>query len=256
MGVRTVVFGPRAWRTLEGMAAFYDEYMAMEHDLDMKDMFREFFFLLGFVLPCVYCRISYRQFTDPAHPTNQQCDITRMLGEKNGAKKLVYHLHQRVSTKLRDQEREVAVENPEKLESVNRKWAQNMISWQEALKNRFKGVGTQIFWNSAIVFLALVMCDYRKEDSCYIHRLFWLLGKIICKSHRPTEQKLAQIYMTTFEKSQPLWLENNFQLEDRLDIVWSLKRALCNNKQWDFGSTRQQFVKECKKAIVGCMDTK
>jgi hypothetical protein len=88
MGVRTKVFGPYAWLVFEGVARFYDDYMAHETDpilcAEMTSYLKEFFFLIGFVLPCVYCRISYQGFTDPSDPDNHTTDMYKMLLLKDG----------------------------------------------------------------------------------------------------------------------------------------------------------------------------
>jgi len=255
MGVKTKVFGKYAWLFLEGMARFHDEYMATETDmklrLDMRDFFREFFFLVGQVLPCVYCRISYREFTSPDHPANKYCNILSMLSEKDGAKKFVYHLHTRVSVKLRDQERETYADDPAKLKEINEKWFKYMISYETAIQTRFFPICSIRFWNAAIIFLALTVCDWRPDEACYIHRFFWLIGKILCRSKNREEKILANLYMQAFEKSQSVW-KRDTDLDTRLDTVWIIKKYIFDAKKWKFSCNRSEFIFKCKSAIVGC----
>lgn len=259
MGVKTKIFGPYAWLFFEGMARFYDEYIAIEQDatllLDMRDFFREFFFLIGQCLPCVYCRISYREFTYPDQPANKYCNILSMLSDKDGAKKLVYHLHNRVNVKLRDQERELYIEDPDKLKEINEKWFRHMISYNTAVSQRFLQVCSLRFWNATIIFLALTVCDWRPDEASYIHRFFWLIGKILCRSHNAHERELGNLYMKAFEQSQSVW-KRNADLETRLDTVWLIKKFIFDAKDWKFTCTRSEFFFKCKSAIVGCHPTK
>ena len=96
MGVKTKIFGPKAWLFLEGIACFIDDYIQHEEDdklvCEMRDMARELFFLFSFVLCCVFCRISYREFTYAIHPSNKGLDINRMVMQTDGVKKLVLSL--------------------------------------------------------------------------------------------------------------------------------------------------------------------
>jgi hypothetical protein len=255
MGVKTKVFGKFAWLVFEGIGRFYDEYMLKETNQqlrqDMRDFMRECFFLIGFILPCIYCRVSYREFTDPAHPANQKTDIYKMLSLKDGAKQLVYHLHNRVNQKLRDQEREQYEEDREKLKEINEKWKNYAISYEDAIKTRFPAVTSLRFWNALIVFLALVLCDFRPEESCYIYRFFWVIGKMFSRAHEPEEKVLACAYVHGLEQTLPIW-NRDMKLSTRLDIVWTIKKYVFAIHNWPFDSTRASFEEKCKSAIVGC----
>jgi hypothetical protein len=251
MGVKTRVFGKYAWLFLQGMARMYDD--ALDNpELDHRSLtllMQEVMFLMGFVLPCVYCRISYREFTDPAHPCNAKCDINNMLGTKNGAKQLVYHLQKRVGYKLRDQERDKAEGDKGKLGEINSKWKEYDISFHQALKSRFPDANGERFWRACISFLALVMCDWRPADVKYIHRYFEVIGRLfsLCH-HRP----FASLYQEWFESSKALW-ETSMNLDTRLDMVWSLQCRIFRAQHWEVGCTRKQFGDRCRHAIVGCV---
>lgn len=251
MGVKTKVFGPFGWVMLEGVARAFDRYLTQETDSDkrllIKDLMREFLFLIGFVLPCVYCRVSYREFTDPAHPCNRHCDINRVIGEPDGAKQFVYHLHKRVGIKLRDQEREKARHDPAALARVNEAWDRYHLSFSDALRTRFPSANSRRFWRAAVMFMGLVCCDWRPADSCYVHRWFWVLGKILCQ----TGCRLGPAYFRAFDQGQPLWTAH-MNLDTRLDLVWAIQRRVFEAGGWDFAQTRQQFGETCRSAIVGC----
>lgn len=251
MGVKTKVFGRFAWLMFEGIGRYYDEYMlhaTKEDQMKMMDYMREFFALIGFVLPCVYCRISYRQFV------NSDIHVPKFLMQKDGGKKLVYALHNRVTKKLWDQDREAAENDRQKLQEVNEKWRKYSISYEEALKTRFPSIQSHRFWNATIVFLALIMCDYREEDACHIYRFFWVLGKMLCLQSTAT----SGAYATGLEASLPIWKAKDMStnLSTRIDIVWILKNHVFDTNHWTFGSTRTEFEDKCRAAIVGCGTSK
>lgn len=248
MGVKTKVFGKFAWLLFEGVGRFYDEYMQRETDpwrrTEMMDLVREFFFLIGFVLPCVYCRISYREFI------NTDVNVHQMLALKDGGKQLVYRLHGRVTKKLWDQEREQFAADEHKLHEINRKWQAYCIPYAQALQERFPSADSLRFWNAALVFLALVMCDFREEDACYIYRFFWLLGRILARRPDP----LFAAYAEGLEQTLPLWRSSDMarKLSVRLDVVWVLKKHVFDVHGWEFSRTRASFEEQCRDAIVGC----
>jgi hypothetical protein len=251
MGVKTKVFGKYAWLMFEGFGRIYDEYMAIETDVrlrqEMASMTKELFFLIGFILPCVYCRISYRGFI------STEINIDEMLLLKNGGKKLVYRLHNRVTKKLWDQDLEKYAGNDEKLQEIHEKWTKYSITYEEALRTKYPAFDSYRFWNATIVFLALIMCDYREEDSCHIYRFFWVIGRILCRIQSPHPLSLA--YAEGLAKTLPLW-KSNPTLSDRIDIVWVLKNHVFDVYKWQFSRTRKTFEDICKTAIVGCNSKK
>ncbi len=266
MGVKTRKFGPVTWLFLEALAKYFDDYIdACGSKIsgntnprcaeEMRDLFREFLFLLGQVIPCVYCRVSYREFTYALQPANKYCDVNRILMEKSGGKRFVYHLHHRVSIKLRDQEREQFKNTPGLLREVNKKWKDHMISYDKALLSRFPEIMSEEFWKATIWFLAYVMCDWRKEEACYIHRVFWLLGNILLRSPDPEIATIANRYLKAFQATQETW-KSNPDLNTRLDLVWSIQKELFPQKKWTMGMTHVQFLEQCRAAIVGCKTDK
>lgn len=255
MGVRTKKWGPPSWLVFEGLARFYDDYMIREKDhllrCEMTTMVRELFFLVGFVVPCVYCRISYQGFTDPEHP-EPTTDIHKFLALKNGAKRLVYNLHNRVSKKLRDQEREKYAAQPTKLSEINRKWKNHQPTYEEALKQKFPSVSSFRFWNAVMVFLGYIMCDFRTDEAVFIYNFFWGLGKVLSRAHQPALRRLAAIYAQGLEETLPLW-NHIMPLSKRLDIVWIIQKRVFRSQGWKFKHTRYSFEKTCQEAIVGCV---
>ena len=257
MGVRTKVFGRYAWLLLEGVANFFDEYITEETDplclANMKSYLTEFYFLLGFVLPCIYCRISYQEFTDPEHP-HENTDLYKMLTLKDGAKRFVYNLHGRVNNKLFHQELAEVVHDKEQTIRVHEKWDKHNISFETALRTRFPRVDSECFWHSMIVFMALAMCDFRAEYSCYLYRFFWVMGKMFAYSDNAKVKRLTQAYIEGMKQSLPLW-KSDMNLSERLDIVWLIKKHIFNVGHWKFNHTRASFEEKCRASIVGCDKT-
>jgi hypothetical protein len=264
MGVKTRYFGPFAWLLLEGMSRFYDAYVqdeasTVEQKHEMHDLLVECMYLLGFVLPCIYCRISYQQFTDPAQVNNRGTNVHYMLmlnskGQpirKDGAKKLIYNLHQRVSQKLRGQEREKAADQPELLAEINDKWHRHMITYEEALQRKYPAAQSKRFWYALIVFLGLCMCDYRPNEGCYIYRFFLVIGRILLHATDEPTLNLAKAYCLSLEKGLPFW-KSSMSMGQRLDIVWLIKKYVFALKGWKFDRTRSSFEEKCREGIVGC----
>lgn len=259
MGVKTSVWGRYAWLTCEGVARTFDDFMARrditEYDQQlMLSLGKEFFFLVGFVVPCIFCRISYQQFTEPHSPNNHETDIYKMLRLKNGAKKLVYNLHNRVSRKLRDQERAKANGDHDKLRQVNAKWQRKHLTYVQALAQQFPPVTSKRFWNGLIVFLAMIMCDFRPQDSSYIYQFYWVLGKILCLVAKYDEGvgQIACTYTEALRATLDSW-SPSMDIATRFDIVWRIKNPIFKLSGWSFSRTRLDFQRECQKAIVGCV---
>jgi hypothetical protein len=259
MGVRTKVFGRFAWLTLEGIGGLYDEYMALPdltktERLEMMDLAKQFFLLVRFILPCIYCRHSYCEFVMSA------VDVDRMLVIDNGGKQMVFLLHSRVTKKLWDQEREKAKDSPKELEAVNKRWKEYAISYDRALAERFPRADSLRFWNAAIVFLALSMCDYRREDACQIYRFYTTFSKIMetVASTLPNMALVATAFVAGFAKTLPLWEDprTDENLSQRLDIVWIIKNHVFAAGQWQFNHTRSSFEQRCRESIVGCKAAK
>lgn len=257
MGVRTKEWGPFCWLVLEALAKLFDLLMQLAETererCELRTMMREVFFLVGFIVPCIYCRISYQGFTDPDGP-DPNCDIFKYMALPNGGKKLVYNLHCRVSKKLSDQERAKCQGDKKQIRKVNSKWKAHCPSYKQALTKKFPEVSSWRFWNALFAFSAYMMCDYEATRAKYLHRFFWLVGQMLMLSPEKQVKQLASIYLASLAKTGPLWERAEQGLSTRLDIVWVLvKNVLKKRPQWKFRHTRASFEKKCQKAIVGCV---
>ena len=94
-GMMTKVWGPAGWLFLHCVAAGYPYVIdpdKPEHIEKQNDYYR-FFYYLGKVLPCKYCRNSYDKFFTDLSPVNH-------LGSRKELFKWLYDVHNKVNDKL------------------------------------------------------------------------------------------------------------------------------------------------------------
>lgn len=94
-GMMTKVWGPAGWLFLHCVAAGYPYKIdpdKPEHIEKQNDYYR-FFYYLGKVLPCKYCRNSYEKFITELSPVNH-------LGSRRELSKWLYDIHNKVNDKL------------------------------------------------------------------------------------------------------------------------------------------------------------
>jgi hypothetical protein len=88
----TRFWGPDGWKLLHCIAQNYPENPSNTE----KDTYSIFFESIKYVLPCIYCRISYTQYID-------ELPIVKYLNNKKGLTKWIYLIHNKVNDKLRKQ---------------------------------------------------------------------------------------------------------------------------------------------------------
>jgi hypothetical protein len=94
-GMMTKVWGPAGWLFLHCVTAGYPYKIdpdKPEHIEKQNDYYR-FFYYLGKVLPCRYCRDSYYKFITELSPVNH-------LGSRRELSKWLYDIHNKVNDKL------------------------------------------------------------------------------------------------------------------------------------------------------------
>jgi hypothetical protein len=249
MGVKTKDFGPYAWVVLEGLGKYYDDLAQQNIDntkilLKIQNLMTRIMFMVGFVLPCVYCRISYRHFTNPE---SHDIDIHKMLMLKNGGKRLVYDLHRRVSKKLEDQELE---KQPDQAECIKEKWAKYNISFKEANQTRFVSVTCKQFWVAYVVFLGYAMCDYRPQDGHHIFQFMKLVGELLnLGTCFPNIDIISKAYTRGLKYANYMSGKTN-TLAKRIDIIWNIQKYVFIVKKWKISHTPASFQSRCAKSIV------
>lgn len=85
--MNTSSWGPKAWRYLHLTAQYYDQNINDKNESKYKKMFTK----LENVLPCIFCRKSYSKF------------IKELPINTNSLPEWLYHIHNKVNQKLRDQ---------------------------------------------------------------------------------------------------------------------------------------------------------
>lgn len=94
-GMMTKVWGPAGWLFLHSVAMGYPYYINDEnpdHKTKKEDYYK-FFYYLGKVLPCKYCRESYMDFF-------AKLNLNGNLNSRNEVSRWLYDMHNKVNRKL------------------------------------------------------------------------------------------------------------------------------------------------------------
>jgi hypothetical protein len=235
---------------MEGLARFVDDYIEAHQSepgkcLQMKCYFREFLALFGFVLPCVYCRISYRELTHPGY--DESTNVEKLLNMKNGAKLFVYNLHNCVNYKLHTQESRAAKTQEEKV-MVDEKWRAHSLAFCDV---HFIRIVDFAFWEAFCVFFGYVMCDFREHEKQQIVRLLECIGKMLrsVTALDIARDNLSQVYDSGLTKL--VCLSKHWEsLDKRIDSVWALVIPVFRFFGWQPGFDLVAFQKICENGIV------
>jgi len=88
----TRFWGPDGWKLFHSITAGYPN----NPTADDKYMYSSFFKCLRFVLPCIYCRISFKEYGDVL-------SIDKFLDSKKSLCNWLFQIHNMVNNKLRNQ---------------------------------------------------------------------------------------------------------------------------------------------------------
>ena len=88
----TKFWGPDGWRFLHSIVALYPDNPSNRD----KTLYKDFFGSIKHVLPCIYCRNSFIEYTSKS-------PIDKHLGSKYDLCKWLYDIHNMVNAKLRGQ---------------------------------------------------------------------------------------------------------------------------------------------------------
>ena len=94
-GMMTKIWGPAGWLFLHSITMGYPSIIDKndpEH-VNRMNSTREFFILIADILPCRYCRDSYRQYI-------KELPIDNYLGTRKKLAKWLYDIHNKVNYKL------------------------------------------------------------------------------------------------------------------------------------------------------------
>ncbi len=252
MGVKTRIWGPYAWTVFETIAVVVDYVLKYSRSKKIKQkakkLFLKFVVLIGYILPCIHCRRSFKKFTNVKKP---KVDIERFMTLQDGAKQIIYALHNRVNLKLKTQEIEKYKHDKRKLKDVLLKWDNHYITFEDALRLRFKSADHKHFWHSLVAFEGLIMCDFRSEDAEAIFQFFVIVSEILNLSSQSKVKKINNIYKHALVLTSEKW-RNDMSFNDRMNIVWGIYKLVFGYNNWKLDHTFDTFRQRCKSSIVGC----
>lgn len=249
MGVRTVKFGPPTWRFLEGVAAAFDVRILKCKDQSERDvlicLMKSFLSTFGFIIPCVYCRISFQSFT-----TDNDCDninLDQNLIVEHGAKRLIYNIHNCVNEKLKTQCLIDAATSSER-NKVCKQCDINSITFEEALESRFVLPSDIYFWDQSVLTLLYIMCDESNFDGEYVYITDFL--DVYSKLMVHLNFSFMQTFMDRCVRS--IQSKELTTLEQRLEIVKCYKKMVYTYWGKEFTWNKDKMLQLCYDAIVGC----
>lgn len=91
-GMITKIWGPSLWISLHTITFGYP----INPTLQQKRMYKNFFISLGDILPCKYCRESYKQFIITGYTTLSD----EIFDNRTNLTKWLFYLHNKVNNKL------------------------------------------------------------------------------------------------------------------------------------------------------------
>lgn len=206
----TRFWGPYGWEFLHSIPLKYDS----KNEANKKIYF-SFFKLLGEMLPCKYCRQSYKKYF-------KELDIRKYLSSKERLFRWTYELHNKVNDKLRFQGF-LTDENPE-LNEVRERF--DYISEHNRIKKTVAG----------IEFIYIIAFHHKNsnisnKDKKY-KRFFKLLSYVFpIQEVRPCLQSMIKKDFK-FEKCGMLrWWHNTYKKAlERCDFVCDVCIKTCRDK--------------------------
>jgi hypothetical protein len=260
MGVKAKVFGPIAWKFLSGLAKAHDTILYDPNKGSLEKgkagcYMRKLWYLLVFVLPCIYCRQSYQNFTNPSSPESKVLSIDFIMDKaENPAQTFLYNLHTRVNVKLAQQEIE-AVDDEEYVSKVKEKWYKYQPTLDESFTNNLD-VSDTSFWSLTLQFMSLVLCDfpteaYKHRDGDMIYDFFETVYHLLSFHPNSKVQDKAKMYYRGLLSTHQRMLWNTpMDIDTVVLIVSEINGALdgvCTQFENDF-----EWKVWCEEAIVEC----
>ena len=251
MGISAKKFGPVAWKFLESIASFCDTFIQREKSLLKQTLMRSVFaramFSIGFVLPCVYCRFSFRMFTNPRRPLNASVDILNSVQLQDGCKKLVYNLHVAVNHKLEKQE--IGVTSSAQVCAVHKKWTEYNISYSQALESRFGQRSVADVWVYFTTLLAFIICDYDVHETReHTVNLFASMCDMLALASETPSLALSCVFMEEIKSIRPL-LDDKYSWktkQSRRILAWKTHQTVLEAGGWsDRMATKSAIFRMC-----------
>lgn len=182
----TRFWGPSGWKLGHTIAYTYP----LNPSLEDKHNYSNFFFLWQHILPCKYCRRSFRQY-------QRELPIEPFLESREKMAQWMYKMHNKVNAKLRKQG--LLKEANPSFKSVNQKYKKLV---QEKCQDTLLG------WD----FIYSIAFNYSEDNNFtvskafYYYQFFYYLGKVIpCMKYRQLYKK----YFTRKELTKALISKDN-----------------------------------------------
>lgn len=253
MGVNTKKFGKHAWVVLHTVASFVDWLYENTKDTKQRQQIEcytnQFMLVFGMILPCIYCRVSYRKFASCRETLQYR---RNMFSNPKGVQKLYYHIHNCVNAKLYHQE----LSQSHDRKQIKQNWERKLISIN-TLFDTYKpdDITKPMFWKHFTMFMGYVMCDYDTNRAPHILRFMEMLQSMLSIQQK-SNQKIHMIYekftnVCNTWKKQMTTFHYKLDLNNRFDLVWSIKHGMIQEK-WSLIQSPQQLQSLCTKAIVSC----
>ncbi len=220
--MQTTKWGPPAWRLLFAMASNYPESPTSKD----KDTYLLFFNHIGNILPCIYCRQSYREFMI-------ELPLVDWLKDRQSMMNHLYLIHNKVNEKLRQQGYLTAL-NPPFQEIYNQYDRQKTY--------------TDCGWD----FLYAVIFNYPespKEIDQYNYRLFFEQLRLMLP-YQPVQQ-----FYTKYYHSNPI---NNY-LSSRKQIThwfYQLHQSIVTELHRPDHQSYQDLCEKYEKFRASCNTAK
>ncbi len=245
MGVNTKKFGKYGWKVLEGLAKFFDDFLK-DYNANkilcckMICFFTEVISLIGFILPCVFCRVSFREFIHPNYDSST--NLTQYL--KNGnAQKLIYNLHNCVNNKLEKQEIANA-KNEDELFMIQEKWRQHYKPFCEV---SFITIVDSEFWEAFLIFLGYVMCD--NIEQIYIQRFLKAIGHMFSLVSNSADALSLMNGQISYSLST-IYNESIITKDRNITSIWKIGENIYRFFDWKQPFSFIEFHNICKNGII------
>lgn len=216
--------------------------------------------LIMILLPCIYCRNSFREANFGKLKNKLGTNISLSMLKRDGMKKYIYCMHNFVNRKLRGQEIEAAVSKSE-LKRVKAKWKKKTIDWETAKTERFAKhtIGSREFWTSFFEFSGYILCDWRDEVGSALMSFFGVFGELLhlfaSAPKMSVETRKARVLMSRMWNEQLRKMASIYGEEmqkcktsdHRFEMMYLLFKSVMPPP-----SSLDDYKQTCQKSIVGC----
>jgi hypothetical protein len=211
---------------------------------------------LGELLPCVYCRNSFRQANFGKLSIKLKTSINICIITKDGCKRYVWAMHDFVNRKLRNQELEKAGKKGRK--AVLQKWKRKMLTFDQALEQRFSKhhIGNPLWWEAMVRATGYMLCDWRPNVGPKLVFLLKCFGTLLvmnseAKPSNMARRNMADRYrkqLSTVVKVYGDKMQNAKNRNQRFNMLHNFYKGFMPKLV-----ALEVYQKSCEMSIVGCV---